>query len=160
MPKPISMDLRARLVETYNRGGHRYDDVAERFQVGRATVYRVLARKKKTGDIAPTVQKHGPDPSIDDQGLEIIRGIVEAKPDVTQSEIVDAYLEITGKVTSTSTVSRALKRLGLTRKKRLSSLRSATTRGSSGSATASSHGAKPSTRHGASSSTRQARTSR
>ena len=48
----ISVDLKRRLVEAYASGRTRtYEETAEMFGVGRATVDRALRRKRETGDL-------------------------------------------------------------------------------------------------------------
>ncbi|WP_143825720.1 helix-turn-helix domain-containing protein [Nannocystis exedens] len=57
MPTPISVDLRIRIVEARVQDGQTYEQLAERFHVGRATVDRVLRLQRETGSVEP--KPHG-----------------------------------------------------------------------------------------------------
>lgn len=50
----ISLDLRRRIARAYERGKTpTYEATAEMFNVGYATVSRLLRRKRETGDVLP-----------------------------------------------------------------------------------------------------------
>ena len=53
MPAPLSIDLRQRIIKAYEAGGVTQQQVAERFDVGIASVVRLLARKRATGGLEP-----------------------------------------------------------------------------------------------------------
>lgn len=121
MPVPISTDLRARVVASWEAGEGTQQEVADRFKVGVASVRRWVARQRRTGSLEPT----SPDRSqqerlVDDAGAVVLADLVSAHSDATEEELADMYAEETGKVASRSTINRELKRLGLTRKKRRS----------------------------------------
>src|SRR5687768_8093753 len=121
MPAPLSPDLRARIVETSKEGIDRVE-IANRFRVGEATVSRLLAAWRRTGSIAPkTPSRKGRPPKIQGAALELLKSLVDERPDRSIAEL-HAMLVEAGVDTSTAAVSRALGRLGYTRKKRLSKL--------------------------------------
>ncbi len=53
MPAPYSKDLRERVVAAYEPGAGDQVEVAQRFNVGEATVRRWWALKRKSGSVAP-----------------------------------------------------------------------------------------------------------
>jgi len=54
---------------------------------------------------------------FDEEKLSVLASIVEEHPDATQEELVTLFMEKTGHFTSPSSISRALKKAGITRKK-------------------------------------------
>lgn len=129
MPAALSMDLRRRIIAAWLKKEGSWREIAGRFGVGVASVVRLVARYRQTGDVVPTLQKHGADPKLDDAGVEAVRRLLEQRPDITLPELVMALAEEHGVSVSTSTMGRAVReRLGWTRKKRQSSRRSATAR--------------------------------
>ncbi len=115
----LSLDLRERVVSAYLEGGVRMVDLAARFGVGEATVKRWVRRHRTRGTLEP-----GPfyarKSIIDEAGEALIRAIISEKPDLTRLEITAAYNERVERPVSTSAIQRAIERIGLTRKKRLS----------------------------------------
>ncbi|MFY0539472.1 DUF977 family protein [Nannocystis pusilla] len=60
MPIAISTDLRIRIVEARAQERLTYEQLAERFGVGRATVDRVLRLARETGSVEPRPHGGGP----------------------------------------------------------------------------------------------------
>lgn len=119
------MDLRERVIAAHAEGGTTYDGLATRFRVGRATVNRWLRRQRETGSVAPKPHRSGNRPKVDERGLQLLRELVAARPDATLAELAAGYRECTDVKLALCMVYRALARLGVTRKKRLSTPRSA-----------------------------------
>jgi transposase len=119
-----SIDLRERVLAAYTEGGATYEDVAARFCVGRATVNRWLRRHRETGSVAPKQHRSGNRPKVDEQGLQLLRELVDVRPDATLAELAAAYRERTDVKLAICMVHRALARLAVTRKKRSSTRRS------------------------------------
>jgi transposase len=116
MPAPLSLDLRKRIVEA--RDLFTYEQLAEVFDVGRATVSRLLRRQRETGGVEPDQLGGVRGPLlIEEEDLPILKSIVDDNPDKTLEELVDIYQERTGVRVSTSTMGRALQRVNMTRKK-------------------------------------------
>src|SRR3954453_19607487 len=61
--RAYSMDLRERIVATVD-AGMTQSQAAERFQVSLRTVERYLSRRRATGSLAVTAQRHGPEPTV------------------------------------------------------------------------------------------------
>jgi transposase len=113
-----SNDLRARVVAAIEKGGT-IGGVALQFSVGSATVYRWVRLHRETGSYVPRPYGGGRRRSLDEVAHQIIWSLVEEKPDRTIAELTELIRE-RGYKTSNSSVSRALLRLGLTFKKKLS----------------------------------------
>src|SRR3954451_10963044 len=122
--RSYSMDLRERIVAACDRGEETREQVAKRFCVSTAWVYRLLARRRDTGSIAPKPHGGGQPPAFRGETAERLRKAVEDCPDATLEELREA----TGVACGTSAVFRALNRLGLPRKKSPSGLLSRTAR--------------------------------
>lgn len=113
MPKPYSLDLRERVLKYLEENDDKLK-ASQLFQVGIATVYRWVARKKRTGSVEPIKRKYTYK-KIDEQKL---RAHVEQNPDDFLSEIADRFN------VTVPAIFYALKRLKITRKKRHHSTRS------------------------------------
>ena len=61
MPKPYSHDLRSRALEACDEG-ERPDSVAQRFRIGRASVYLWLKQRREEGRDRPKKMGGGPFP--------------------------------------------------------------------------------------------------
>jgi transposase len=121
MPEPLSLDLRERIVRAYERGDLTRDQVAELFQVGRASVNRLVRRFRETGSVEPNPHGGGKPRKLTARGEKALRALLAEFPDATIPELV-RLLTARAKLTlSTSTMSRELARLGFTRKKSPSS---------------------------------------
>lgn len=111
--KAYSMDLRERVLAACDRGEGTREQIAKRFQVGIAWVYRLLQRRRQTGSIAPQPHGGGQKPAFDPPAAERLRQAVADRPDATLEEL----RQVVGVACGTSAVHRALKKLGLPRKK-------------------------------------------
>ena len=113
MPKPYSHDLRLKVVEAVVLNGMKRCEVAEQFNLNRKTIRDWLKRYEETGDVQPSAHNHrGHSHKIVD--WDAFRAFVEANPDKTQEEMAGLWPE----QISSRTISRALKKIGFTRKKR------------------------------------------
>jgi len=109
----FSMDLRERVVAACDEGMDTRAEIAERFSVSESWVRRLLQRRRETGSIAPRPRGGGQPPAVDDEAAGRLREAVAADSHATLKELAAA----SGVACSTSAVDRALKRLGITRKK-------------------------------------------
>lgn len=126
MPGPYSLDLRIRVVEAYLSGEGTYAQVAERFQVGVATVSRWVSRTRRQGHVAPDPMGGDRNGKFDEASEAHLARMVEENPNLLREEMVERLDEELGLKVSYGAVQRALVRLGLTRKKRRSMRRNAT----------------------------------
>ena len=111
--KTYSMDLRERVVAACDEGVETRAEIAERFSVSESWIRRLLQRRRETGSIAPRPRRGGQPPAFDDRAAGRLRQAVADDPDATLVELA----EHSGVACSTSATDRALRRLGITRKK-------------------------------------------
>jgi len=110
-----SLDLRRRLVEAYESGlCLSYEHAAELFGVGRATVSRTLRRKRETGDVRYKPGGHR-ERVLDRQWLA---EHAEKYPDARRQDRADAWENKSGIRVCAQTISKVLREIGWTYKKR------------------------------------------
>lgn len=115
MGKPYSQDLRERVIAAMDDGGEAYE-IAPLFRVSVSYIYKVLGRRRTTGEITARSQRHGPMPKLAPYD-EVLRARVATVPDATLAELRAWLLsEHKIKVGNTSLWKR-LRHLGLTLKK-------------------------------------------
>jgi transposase len=123
--RPLSQDLRHRVIQAA-QGGLSTREVAERFGVCRSSVQRWLRRLRTTGDAKPLPIGGGTHMRrLGEEHTAAVAKILEECNDLTLAEIGTRLAERTGLVVSISTVFRSVRSLGVTRKKRSSTRRSA-----------------------------------
>ena len=114
MPKPYSYDLRQRVVEAIELDGMKKSEAVQVFQVSRNTIYLWLAKKASTGDYqAKPNEPKGNGHKVTD--WERFREFVRVNGDKTQEEMAKLWEA----PISDRTISRALKKIGFSRKKKL-----------------------------------------
>lgn len=106
------MALRRRIVEAYERNEGTYFELAQRFGVGEATVYRLLKLKRERGNVRP----EGPT-GVTEEELPAFVQLVNDLPGATLAQLREAWVARTRRQVSLSSVVRALSRAGITRKK-------------------------------------------
>jgi|TARA_B100000959_G_scaffold284712_2_gene357122 transposase len=125
MTKPLSIDLRQRLVSAVD-GGMSRRSAAARFGVAVSTAIKWVDQWRRTGDVRPRPQ--GGDyrsQRIEAHAGEIL-ALIEARPDITLGEIALHLDETHGLRVAQSTVWRLLDRHGITFKKNRARQRTAT----------------------------------
>jgi len=84
--RPISNDLRRRIIETIQENEETQPEVAERFSVALSTVEKLWHRFRTTGSYEP--QPHaGGRARLLKSDEELLRGAVKAPPDITLAEL-------------------------------------------------------------------------
>jgi transposase len=116
MTRPISEDLRRRIVQVREESGKTYGELAEQFRVGVATVNRVLRRHRETGDVTPKPHGGGMPRRIADEELPRVKALVDAHPDRTLLELAELCSKQLGRSISRPTMGRAMVRLRLLEK--------------------------------------------
>jgi transposase len=112
---PYSQDLRKRILETVQRGDGSLRQIARRFLVSVSFVTRLLRLHRGTGSLEPKPHGGGNPAVLGPEDLERLRGLVGQQPDATLEELRQRL----GASCSTMTISRALRKLGLPRKKKV-----------------------------------------
>jgi transposase len=116
MRKPISMDLRERIVEAYARREGTREEVAKRFKVSLGMVKKLLQQQSRTGDLRPRYRFCGRKAKLLPQHGAALQALVAREPDVTLEEM-KARL---GLGCTVAAIHQVLAKLGLTYKKRRS----------------------------------------
>lgn len=117
MTTPISNDLRIRIVEARAQEAQSYEQLAERFGVGRATVSRILRLARETGSVEPAPHGGGAPRRVTEADQKVLGELLRTRSDATLEELRVALATHTGVEVSRSTMCRELHRLGVTRKK-------------------------------------------
>src|SRR3954465_1013889 len=118
MPKPYSADLRERVLLA-GEAGLPSAIVARHFGVGLSTVYLWRQQARAEGRRCAKPHAGGRAPGIDTAGEAILRALVAQRNDRTLEEYREQLAARTGRPrVSRPTLCRALRRLGLWRKKR------------------------------------------
>lgn len=103
----LSMDLRERVVAAVD-AGMTQQQAAERFAVSVRSVERYLARRRATGSLAPTVQRHGPPPVKRARLQAWLPTRLDAAADATLAEHAAAFAAEHGVRVSLATMCRAI----------------------------------------------------
>jgi len=112
--RTLSLDLRERILASYNHEEGTRAEVAERYRVSLGMVKKLLQQRRRTGDIAPRHHCSGRKPIIQAVHHRQMRVLLGQKPDLTLKELRAAVaLDCT-----LPAIHYALQRLGLTYKKR------------------------------------------
>jgi len=160
MPAAASRDLRERAVKAYQRGDGTYEEVAEQFEIGSASLRRWAKRLRERGHVEPDGHAGGNAPKVADESLTKLRAFVGERADQTVAEITAQWCRRMKVEMSRSSMLRAMHRAGLTLKKSQFAPRSNIAKTSSSDALGTKKRSKRSTRSSSSSSTNRAATSR
>jgi transposase len=126
MAAAYSLDLRRKIVEAYERGSRSQAEIADVFGVSLAFVEKLLRQYRETGELEPVRHRAGRHPLLNAAACEQLHHWLDEQSDLTLAELADRLQTQFGLCVSLSGVWRALRRLGLRRKKRLSMPASAT----------------------------------
>ncbi len=116
MTKPLSIDLRERLVSAV-AGGMSRRGAAVRFGVAPSTSIKWVDQWRRTGDVGPRPQGGDKRSHRIEAHAEEILALVDTTPDITLGEIAAQLDEMHGLRVALSTVWRLLDRRGMTFKK-------------------------------------------
>ncbi len=101
------MDLRERVVAAVD-AGMTQGQAAARFGVSLRTVERYVARRRATGSLAASEQRHGPEPRQRRRLHAWLPARMDAAADATLAEHVAAFVAAGGQPVSLSAMSRAI----------------------------------------------------
>lgn len=124
MPGAYSEDLRHRVIAAYEAGRATYEEVARRFGVSPSFVRDLIRLKKETGTIERRPHGGGMPRKLTPDDERAMRRWWASKSDMTLREYQDRLLEERGVEVSVMALSRALRRMDLPLKKRVSTPRS------------------------------------
>lgn len=123
MPSAHPVALRERVVRQYKNGEGTYREIAERLEVGDASVSRYLRLDRECeGDLSPKAPKPRSDRKITPEMDRLLVSLVEDEPEWTTTDLALELEDAFGVKVNRRTVGKALKRLGYTHKRGLSGL--------------------------------------
>lgn len=112
--RTLSLDLRERVVASYDREEGTREQIAARYRVSLGMVKKLLQQRRRTGDIAPRHHRSGRKPLILQTHQRQMRTLLAQKTDLTLKELRTALaLKCT-----LPAIHYALEKMGLTYKKR------------------------------------------
>src|SRR3954465_6369204 len=112
---PYSQDLRQRVLDTVRRGEGSLRQIAQRFLVSVSFVTRLVRTYRTTGALEPKPHGGGNPAIPGSEDLERLRELIRQQPDATLEECRQRL----GVSCSLMAISRALRKLGLPRKKKV-----------------------------------------
>ena len=124
MPVAYSGDLRSRVIAAWEAKEGSQRQIAQRFKVSLSFVRNLLRHYRTNGQIEAKRRGGNLKPIIQDEQLALVKSLVEEKNDLLLSELCDRLMEKTGVKVSVPTMYRAVEKLNLRRKKKLSTLAS------------------------------------
>jgi len=110
-----SQDLRKRVIDTIERGDGSLRQIAQRFLVSLSFVVRLVRHYRTTGSLEPKPHGGGRQPALSPAQLKRLAALIRKKPDATLEELRQRL----GVDCSTMAIVRALKKLKITRKKKV-----------------------------------------
>src|SRR5438067_5399481 len=113
--RPYSQDLRERVAQAVDRKQGSLRELARRFCVSLSFVARLLHLRKETGNLQPRPHGGGTPLALDEQAVARLQQLVHDQPDLTLEELAQRV----GVPCSRMSVWRALRRLNITRKKKV-----------------------------------------
>ncbi len=122
--RTLSLDLRERILTSYDREEGTRQEIAARYQVSLGMVKKLLQQRRHTGDIGPRHRYSGRKPKILGGHRQQMRLLLSKKPDLTLKELRSA-IQLN---CSLPAIHYALEEMGLTYKKRHSAPASRTAR--------------------------------
>jgi transposase len=115
---PYSLDFRKKIIETYKEEKLSQRQLAKRFRVALSFIQKLLKQWRETGEVNPKPHGGGQKLKLSSDQIILLGNLVKEKNDATLDELRKQIEEETQTVVSNSTISRVLKRLNLTRKKK------------------------------------------
>jgi transposase len=112
--KTISLDLRQRIIASYDQEEGTREDIAERYRVSLGLVAKLLHQRRRTGDIAARHHHSGRKPKLLGTHRRQLRALLAQKPDLTLRELQVAL----GVDCTLQAIHYVLEDMGLTYKKR------------------------------------------
>lgn len=116
MPGPRGMEIRQRVIELAGCGWQTHE-IADALGVSRSTVKRWNAMQRERGTVEP-LPMGGSEPKIDEVGLGVLASMLDQDLGATLDDMRDTLAVCVEQQVGTSSVSRALRRMKITRKKK------------------------------------------
>jgi transposase len=81
--RTISLDLRQRILSSYDQKEGTREEIAGRYRVSLGLVKKLLQQRRRTGDIAPRHHRSGRKPLILPTHHQTMRTLLSRQPDMT-----------------------------------------------------------------------------
>jgi transposase len=114
--KTINVEVRERILKSYDQPGRTRMEVAEWFGVSLGMVKKLLQQRRRLGDVAPLHHRAGRKPKILSSHRQRFASLLKKQPDMTLGEL----RTVTRLNCSLPAICYVLADMGLTYKKRLS----------------------------------------
>jgi len=88
--KTLSIDLRERILSTYDKNDVTRQEVADRYCVSLGMVKKLIQQRRKTGDINPRHHYSGRKPVIISKHRKQLKDLIKDQPDMTLKELRDS----------------------------------------------------------------------
>lgn len=85
--RTLSLDLRERILGTYDEGHATREEVARRYRVSLGMVKKLIQQRRHGGDIGPRHHRCGRKPVILEKHQRRMRALLREKPDLTLAEL-------------------------------------------------------------------------
>jgi len=112
--RTLSLDLRERILASYDQKEGNREEVARRYRVSLGMVKKLLQQRRRTGDIRPRHYNSGRKPMILEGHRRRMRELLSRQPDLTLQELRQA----TALSCTLPAIHSVLEKMGLTYKKR------------------------------------------
>lgn len=113
-----SVDFRKKILEAYLNDWDTNQEIAERFKVSISTVKRIGQRYRKTGKVELYLENIGHKSKVDENAQNILKEIIQEKPDSTLEEMSQALQERCHILVTAQAIHYILKNLKITHKKK------------------------------------------
>lgn len=117
--KPYSVDFRQKIIDVYQQEDISIRKLAQRFQVAKSFIQKLIKQYRDTGDLRPKPQGGSPPSKLNEEQLVTLKEIIESHNDATLEELCELLEKATGIRVSRSTMGRITLRLNYTVKKTL-----------------------------------------
>jgi transposase len=114
--RTLSLDLRERILDSYDKEEATRDQIARRFRVSLGMVKKLIQQRRHTGEIGLLHHRCGRKPVIVEAHRQHMSKLLATKPDLTLKELREAL----GLECTLPAIHYVLHSMGLTYKKRLS----------------------------------------
>ena len=125
MPAPYSPDFRSKVLNSYMKNGS-LRKTAEKFEVSFGFVQSLTARYKAEKTIEPKPHKSGNPPKVRTEHHSFLKKLVDKENGLSLEEICSRFENRFSIKISVTAMHESLKRLGISRKKKLSAIRKRT----------------------------------
>jgi len=118
MPAPYSDDLREKVLQAVEEGKLNKPQIGQLFNVSNNFVYTLCKLHDTTGSVSPKKMGGHTKPKINPTGESFIQAWLAKEPSLSLPDLCEKYQDSFNLLVGTSSMSRTLKRMGISRKKR------------------------------------------